>query len=212
MLPSGARIDNNGVVVCETDEATIGQVICCRCRSGGLVSTGRTRRLAVRDYTAYDNQYDGLACYRTEESRFSHLDLHDNLAAGISLDLGFDHNMIDDAILTGNDLGVFMRSSRDNVFEGVTIRHSRRDGVFMAQGGAATRSGWRFTPGAECAGNRFDNLRVIECGGRAFQVNDESCTNNVINGGQFLDNAQGGLRQPPSHPVIQHELTVRPAP
>ena len=103
-----------------------------------------------------------------------------------------------------------MRDSRDNVFEQVTIRHSRHDGVFMAQTGKATGSGWRLWPGTECTGNKFKNLRVIGCGGRAFRVNDSSCTNNFINGGQFLDNAQGGLSQPTANPVTPHKLTVKP--
>ncbi|SPE61464.1 conserved exported hypothetical protein [Verrucomicrobia bacterium] len=211
-LPSGARINSNGIHVCDTDDAIIEHVICRRCRSGGLVSTGHTRRLTVRDYTAFDNQFDGLACYRTEDSHFSRLNLHDNLAAGISLDLEFDHNVINGAVLTGNDLGVFMRSARDNVFERVTIRRSRHDGVFMAQVGEPTQAGWQLYPGTQCTGNRFYNLQVTDCGGRAFQVNNDSCTNNVINGGQFLDNAQGGLSQPGSNPVTSHALKVHPLP
>jgi hypothetical protein len=200
-LPGGAGLYNNGVEVWEADDGAVEHVVCRHCRSGGLVSSERTRRLTVRDYTAYDNQFDGLACYQTQESHFSQLNLHDNLAAGISLDLDFDHNVIDGAVLTGNDLGVFMRQSRDNVFAGVTIRHSRNDGVFMAQSGEATRAGWRPFPGTECTGNVFNNLRVSSCGGRAFQVNDDTCTNNFINGGQFVDNAQGGLCQARTNPV-----------
>jgi hypothetical protein len=207
---NGAYLNNNGVVVCNVVDATIEHLMCRRCRSGGLVSTAGTRRLTVRDYTAYDNQFDGLACYQTYDSHFNQLNLHDNLSAGISLDLDFDHNVIDDAVLTGNDLGIFMRHSRDNVFEGVTIRRSRHDGVFMAQAGEATRAGWQLSPATECTGNTFNNLRVVECGGRAFQVNNDSCTNNLINGGQFLDNKQGGLRQPRSEPVAARALIERP--
>ena len=208
ILTNGIRINNNGVQVCDVNNAAIEHVICRRCRSGGLVSTGRTRRLTLLDYTAYDNQFDGLACYRTEDSHFNQLNLHDNRAAGISLDLGFDNNIIDGAVLTGNDLGIFMRDSRDNVFGGVTIHLSQHDGVFMAQADEATRSGWRLRPGTECTGNKFNNLRVAKCGGRAFRVNDSSCTNNIINGGQFLDNAQGGLSQPSTKPVTAANLIV----
>jgi hypothetical protein len=210
ILTNGVRINNNGVQVCDVNNALIEHVVCRSCRSGGLVSTGRTRRLTLRDYTAYDNQFDGLACYRTEDSHFSGLNLHDNLAAGISLDLGSDHNAIDGAVLTGNDLGIFMRNSRDNLFKGVRIRLSRHDGVFMAQAGEATDSGWRLSPGTQCTGNKFSHLRVAGCGGTAFRVNDSACTNNLINGGQFLDNAQGGLSQPPADPVTVHNLTVKP--
>jgi hypothetical protein len=210
ILTNDIVINNNGVQVCDVSNAVIEHVVCRSCRSGGLVSTGRTRRLTLRDYTAYDNQFDGLACYRTEDSRFSQLNLHDNLAAGISLDVGFDHNTIERAVLTNNDLGIFMRDSRDNRFEGVTIHGSRHDGVFMAQAGEVTGSGWRLLPGTECTGNQFNNLRVAGCSGMAFRVNDSACTNNVINGGQFLGNAQGGLPPLPTNAVTTSNLTVRP--
>jgi len=196
MLTNGIGINNNGVQVCYVSNAVIEHVVCRRCRSGGLVSTGRTRRLTLRDYTAYDNQFDGLACYRTEDSHFSGLNLHDNMAAGISLDLGFDHNTIDGAVLTDNDLGIFMRNSRDNRFEGVRISRSRHDGVFRAQAGEATDFGWWLAPGTQCTGNTFTNLQVTGCGGWAFRVNDSACTNNVINGANVtLDSIRGQIQK-----------------
>jgi hypothetical protein len=194
-LPEGAGVYNNGVDVWGADEATIDHVVCSHCRSGGMVTTARTRRLTLRDYTAFDNQFDGLACYDTEASHFIRLNLHDNLAAGISLDLNFDHNVIRGAVLTDNDLGIFMRQSRSNVFEEVTIKQSRHHGVFMAGTGVTTATGWRVLPGTECAGNTFKKLLITHCGGNAFRVNDADCTNNTLSKSQFLDNAQGGLSQ-----------------
>jgi hypothetical protein len=195
ILADGAGVYNNGVDVWNVDGAKVEQVICCRCRSGGMVTMAQTRHLTVRDYTAFDNQFDGLACYLTEDSDFSRLNLHDNLSAGISLDLNFNHNMIHDSVLTGNDLGVFMRQSCNNVFDGLTIQKSRHHGIFMAQTFVGTASGLRPCPGSECAGNTFDHLSVSHCGGKGFLVNDASCTNNVICDGQFADDAQGGLAQ-----------------
>ena len=121
----GSVINNNGVEVRNVSDALVEMVTCCRCRSGGLVTSGGVRRLTVRDFTAFDNQFDGLACYLTQDSRFTGLSLHDNRAAGISLDLAFNHNVIEHAILERNDLGIFMRDSRDNTFEDLTIRESR---------------------------------------------------------------------------------------
>ena len=195
LLSDGAGVYNNGVDVWGTDQATVEHVVCCHCRSGGMVATAGTRRLAVRDFTAFDNQFDGLACYLTEDSDFSHLNLHNNLSAGISLDLDFNHNVIRDAVLTGNDLGVFMRQSRSNVFEALTIRESRHHGVFMAQTFSETAAGCRPCPGSECAGNSFFNILISHCGGEAFVVNDASCADNVICSGQFTDNAQAKLPQ-----------------
>ena len=84
----GSVLNNNGVDIWAVNNAVVENVVCCRCRSGGLVAA-QARRMEVRNYTAFDNEYDGLACYLTEESRFSGLRLHDNLAAGISSRPGF---------------------------------------------------------------------------------------------------------------------------
>lgn len=189
----GSELNNNGIDVWDVTDSTVERVVCCRCRSGGLVTAGGTRRLTVRDFTAFDNQFDGLACYLTEDSRFTGLFLHDNLGAGISLDLAFNHNVIEDAQLTGNDLGVFMRASSGNSFHELKIRKSHNHGVFMAQTGTHTNRGWRLCPGTECTGNSFDGLLITNCGGHAFVVNNASCTNNLISSAHFLDNLKGGL-------------------
>jgi hypothetical protein len=209
-LPDGGVINNNGIGVWNADGVTVEHVVCCRCRSGGMVTSAGTRHLTVRDFTAFDNQFDGLACYLTEDSHFSQLSLHDNRAAGLSLDLSFNHNVIDGAVLAGNDLGVFMRQSRDNTFQRLTIEKSRHHGVFMAQTAVLAPSGWRLCPGTECTGNSFDKLLITGCGGKAFVVNDDSCKNNVIDSGQFFDNAQGGLSQARTNPVTVRALVEQP--
>jgi hypothetical protein len=196
----GSEINNNGVHVWNANDVTVERVICCRCRSGGLVAAD-VRGLRVSDFQSYDNQFDGLACYQAQDSRFDGLRLHDNLAAGISLDLGFNHNCITNAVLMSNDLGIFMRDSRDNLFQGLTIAGSRHDGVFMAQAIIPTAKGWQLVPDTQCTGNHFETLLIRDCGGTAFQVNDASCTNNTISGAVFLRNIRGGLGQPASHPV-----------
>jgi len=176
----GSLLNNNGIDIWNALDAVVQRVTCCHCRSGGLVTSSGTRRLTVDDFTAFDNQFDGLACYLTEDSRFNKLFLHDNLCAGISLDLAFNHNLITDAVLAGNDLGVFMRNARDNRFDGLTILKSRRYGVFMAQTMSCRPGGHGRVSGTECVGNKFVKLDIHDCGGEDFLINDASCTNNVI--------------------------------
>ena len=189
----GSQIRNNGITLLTVSDSTVERVTCSRCRSGGLVTTHVVRRLTVRDFTAFDNQFDGLACYQTEDSRFSQLDLHDNPGAGISLDLAFNHNVISDAVLTANNLGIFMRASRDNQFLNVTIRDSRHYGVFLAQAETRTPQGWRPAPRTECVDNLFNHLTTTNCGGAAFRVNNASCTNNLLICARLEDNSHGGL-------------------
>ncbi|HEY3863483.1 MAG TPA: right-handed parallel beta-helix repeat-containing protein [Verrucomicrobiae bacterium] len=194
-LPDGAGVYNNGIDVWGTDRTTVENVTCAHCRSGGLVSTAGARRMNVRNFNAFDNQFDGLACYFTEDSSFTHLNLHDNLAAAISLDLNFNHNVIQDAVLADNDLGIFMRQSCDNIFNGVAIDHSRHHGVFMAETAVQSGSAWKLQPGSECIGNTFTNIEISHSGGKAFIINDAGCVQNKILDAQFRDNAQGGLFQ-----------------
>lgn len=186
----GSQLNNNGIDVWKVTDSEVTNVVCRHCRSGGLVTACGVRRLVVRDLTVFDSQFDGLACYQTEDSHFSKLFLHDNVAAGISLDLSFNHNTIEDATLSNNDLGVFMRCARDNQFTGITIRNSRHYGVFMAQSGNATKNGWELTPGTECVGNTFATLDIADCGAKQFLINNASCTNNVIVGMGMLDAAR----------------------
>ena len=189
----GSEIRNNGITVQNVSDSLIELVSCTQCRSGGLVTTRDVRRLTVRDYTAFDNQFDGLACYQTEDCLFTKLRLHDHPGAGISLDLAFNHNIISNAVLTANDLGIFMRESRDNRFYNISIRRSQHYGVFMAHAEKPVGRGWQPIPRTECTHNSFTNLIVSNCGSAGFRVNNTTCTNNVIVAAQFHDNARGGL-------------------
>jgi Right handed beta helix region len=189
----GSQIRNNGITVQSVSDSVVENVTCADCRSGGLVTTRDVRRLTVRHLTAFDNEFDGLACYQTEHSLFTDLYLHDNPGAGISLDLAFNHNVISNAVLVANDLGVFMRASRDNQFFNLSIDNSHHFGVFMANTELFAAGHVQPAPQTECADNAFTNLTATNCGGAAFRVNNITCTNNVIIRAQFAKNLKGGL-------------------
>lgn len=189
----GSEIHNNGVTVQRVSDSLVENVTCARCRSGGLVTTRDVRHLTVRGLNAFENEFDGLACYQTEHSLFTGLYLHDNPGAGISLDLAFDHNVISNAVLAANDLGVFMRASRGNQFFDVSIRDCHHYGVFMAHSEMETAHGWGPAPETACTDNDFTNLAATQCGGAAFRVNNITCTNNIIIDPQFAKNLKGGL-------------------
>lgn len=181
----GSEIRNNGITVQNVSDSTIDNVTCTRCRSGGLVTTLGVRRLTVENFASFDNEFDGLACYLTMDSVFTNLYLHNNPGAGISLDLAFDHNVIKNATLISNDLGIFMRDSRNNQFKDVSIRNNRDFGVFMAQAFEPADRGTQPEPDTECTDNSFTNLVDLKNGQAGFRVNDVSCTNNIIIGAQF---------------------------
>ncbi len=189
----GSEIRNNGIIVQRVGDSVVENVIIARCRSGGLVTTLGVERLMVRGLEAFDNEFDGLACYATKNSLFADLNLHDNPGAGISLDLEFNGNVISNAVLMANDLGIFMRSSRGNQFLNVSIHKSRNHGVFMAHAEEAALL-------TACINNSFTNLQAKNCGGAAFRINDSTCTDNTITRARFDENRHGGLSL--AHPEL----------
>lgn len=188
----GSEIRNNGITVQRVTDSTVENVVAARCRSGGLVTTLQVERLIVRGLEAFDNEFDGLACYATTQSQFINLNLHDNPGAGISLDLNFSGNTISNAVLSANDLGIFMRDSRGNQFLNVSIHKSRNHGVFMAQAETPQITA--------CINNSFTNLQATNCGGAAFRINDATCTDNTITRAKFEENLHGGLSL--AHPEL----------
>jgi len=192
----GSEIRNNGVTVRGCRDSIVERVTAFNCRSGGLVAEKGVQRLTVSDFTSYGNAFDGLAAYRTTDSTFTRLHLYNNpKGAGISLDLSFNGNVISDAVCAENDLGIFIRESNRNVFQGVVIRKSIHDGVFMAEAGESTDEGWKVIPGTQCADNLFNGMVVMDSEGAAFRVANTSCTNNIVNGAQLINNKKGGIAE-----------------
>ncbi len=191
--PVGYQICNDGVIVRTVADSAVERVVAAHCRSGGLVVTLDCRRVRLSMVTAFDNQFDGLACTNSAECSFSHLNLHDNLAAGISLDFSLNHNEFSDARLTHNRVGLFMRDSHDNIFRKLVIRQSLEHGIFMAQSVQQKPGGWQLVPHTECLRNSFIDLEISDSGGPAFRVNDATCTPNLISGVRFHNNPKGGL-------------------
>ncbi|HEY1663505.1 MAG TPA: right-handed parallel beta-helix repeat-containing protein [Verrucomicrobiae bacterium] len=187
----GSGVRNNGITIQNVSDSVVENVTTARCRSGGLVTTLNTKRLLVRQLDSFDNEFDGLACFMTADSTFTRLYLHDNAdGAGISLDGNFSHNVINTAVLSGNDLGIFMRWSHGNQFSNISIHDSHNYGVFMADNLGESSVGQEQT---DCINNSFTNISAIQCGDALFRVNDVTCTNNVATGVKFSGIARGML-------------------
>lgn len=175
---------NNGISVRRCEDCRVERVTVFSARSGGLVAELGSRRLAVRDYTGFDNHFDGLAAYETEDSSFSGINVHSNLAAGLSFDIQFNNNRVSDAVLANNGtVGVFMRDSRNNSFTNVHVRDSGQHGIFLAQVDTDSTK--------PATGNTFTAIVVTGSAGAGLRANDASCVNNLVVGSQLSENAGG---------------------
>lgn len=181
---AGNPLRNNGVTLRRVRDVVIENVTVYGAKSGGLVTELTCRRVTVRGLTSFDNEFDGLAGYETEESVFSGLVLHDNASAGISVDIGFHSNVISDAVIVGSGThGIFMRDSRDNTITNLRIRVSGSHGIFCAQVDADAAK--------PCAGNTFHGLMVSDSRGAGLRINDASCVHNLVDASQFFGNTGG---------------------
>ena len=147
MSSNGLWTYNNGIIVQNSKNVKVSHVKVSNCRSGGLVSTYYVSHLIVVDCEFYGNRFDGIACYKTTESVFENIKTHDNLAAGISLDLDFNDNRFENVEVHNNDIGIFMRKSNENKFLNVKMTNNKAYDVFISSVDGHKNTG--------CVGNVF---------------------------------------------------------
>lgn len=202
--PAVPALRNNGITLRRVEDSLVERVTVFSARSGGLVSELGSRRVTVRDFTSFNNQFDGLAAYETEDSTLSGLYLYNNCFAGLSFDLDFNNNIVSDVVIFRSPntssincqphlpagvvgkVGVFMRDSLDNEFHGLQIRNSREHGIFLAHDQDAT---------TQASGNTFNGVVVSQSGGAGLRVNNASCVNNLVVGSQFIGNTGGSISE-----------------
>lgn len=194
-------IRNSGVVIRRARNILVLRVSTTDCRSGGLVTEKHCRKLTVRQFTADHHEFDGLACYETEDSLFEDMHLHHNKSSGISTDLKFRRNTLRNVRMVQNGShGIFMRDSSHNAFENIEIRDSGNAGIFIAQVDDRSETG--------CVSNRFTNVTVTGSNGPAVQVCSPSCKRNAFTNSRFTGNKEG-LREAEPGLVKTKDIDVR---
>jgi parallel beta-helix repeat protein len=172
---------NNGITIRGAEDILVEDVITRRARSGGVVLEKQCRRVRLNRLEAFENEFDGVAAYETEDSEFTNLNMHHNRSAGFSFDWRFNRNRIADTTASDNgSQGIFMRDSVGNTFERLKLTGNGEQGIFMAE--------TREIPGTAC---RYNNLRSLTITGNRTQgirINDASCNPNVLEDSLVKDN------------------------
>lgn len=178
-----AFIRNNGITVRHALHARILNVFITGPRSGGVVTERNTVSLLIDGLTVTDSYFDGFAGYQTYHSILQNLHFYDNRAAGISLDIDFNHNTIRQARLERNgDVGIFMRHSSHNLFDRVVATESGSHGVFAAF----------VEDESTCPNhNEFRDFSAIGSAGAGFRLNN-ACVGNRLTGNALFSRNRGG--------------------
>ncbi len=174
-------IRNNGITIRGAEDVLVTEVVTRRARSGGVVLEKHCRRVRLDKVEAYENEFDGVAAYETEDSEFTGLNLHHNRSAGFSFDWRFNRNRVTDCNASDNgSQGIFMRDSIGNLFERLTLRNNGEQGIFMAE--------TRELPGTACRYNRFNQTVITGNRTQGIRINDRSCNPNTIEDSLVKDN------------------------
>ena len=149
----GKYIRNNGVTIRRARDVKIERVKAVRNLSGGMVIEKGCRELFVDQFSASQNAFDGFAGYETTASLFQRLTLEENHYSGVSLDLSFNGNIFDEAVIRNNgDNGIFSNQVGDNTFRNLIVEDNGNFGVYLS---GVWRDGIP-EPGT-CDRNRFEN-------------------------------------------------------
>lgn len=178
-----AYIRNNGITIRGAEDITIDHIITHNARSGGIVLEKHCRRVVISNFESYNNEFDGLAAYESEDCTFTQMKLHNNRSAALSVDWKFNRNTISDSLFVENGAqGIFMRDAVENDFINVYIRDNGEQGIFIAE--------TREIADSSARDNRFDRLLVSGNRTQGIRVNDLSCVGNVITRSKVLNNKQ----------------------
>lgn len=197
---------NNGITIRRAEDVTVENVTVRGARSGGIVVELESRRIHVNRVRLVDNHLDGLAGYETEDSLFTGLVLSDNKAAGLSLDRGFDNNILADIVITDSGTsGIFLRDGSSNIFDGLRIVNSEENGVFLAQLTAAEDPDMPAP-----TGNTFSSITITGSSDWGFFQADAAVTDTLLDSAQFINNALGCFDDQPGGEIIQGDIVCRP--
>lgn len=181
-------IRNNTLTVRRCTDVLIERVVAHNAASGGLVLERETERIAVHDFESYGHVFDGLAAYLTEESILTGLYLHDNGAAGLSVDTEFNSNVISDVVMADNaKVGLFMRWSQDNLLSDMQIIRSGEHGMFIAHDESAATA---------ATGNSFNGIMISDSAQWGVYVANDTNVDNLIAGIQYSNNTDGCMFEP----------------
>lgn len=179
-------IRNNGISVRGAEDIVLRNLATHNCRSGGIVLEKGCRRVTISFLESYNNEFDGLAAYETEDSTFIQIHSFENRSAGLSLDWDFNRNVVVDSTFTRNgSQGIFMRDSNENQFRNLYLRDNGEQGAFIAE--------TREIPDSACTQNTFERISSTGNKTQGIRVNDASCKDNYIVDSRVAGNGQGNV-------------------
>ena len=140
--PAREWIRNNGIDVRMVNNLRITDVDIHDARSGGVVVSWECYQIFITDSYFYNNFFDGIALYDSENINVINFMCFGNGSAGISLDNQLSDVLFDTGIIESNgDVGIFARNSEDISFHDLMIADNQNSGCFLSHVSIGTGTG-----------------------------------------------------------------------
>lgn len=157
---------NNCITIRHARNVTIENVITAGARSGGIVVERGSSNVIINGFNSFGNFFDGFAMCESTNVTVMNAILHNNIAAGISMDWRSNNNKFINIEFERNyDCAIFMRDSNYNMFYELKLNDS---GIYINQRDTDINSG--------ASNNNFINVTKVP-----VLIGAPSCKNN-----QFL--------------------------
>lgn len=185
--PDRDWLRNNCIDVRMVNNLRISEVDVHDARSGGLVISWDSRNIFIDKSSFYNNYYDGIALYASEDIQISSFLCYENNAAGLSLDNNLKNVLFNGGIIKKNkDVGIFARHSEDLVFNALIVMDNQSHGSFLSHAEASNTGVRRlFFSGCSFIDNKGYGLWLAS-------PKSESPSNTVI-GCLFSGNTDGAI-------------------
>jgi hypothetical protein len=177
-------IRNNGIDIRAARRVVLDNLVVHDARSGGIVVSWDSWDIHIQNSSFTDNFFDGVAYYDSQRIYTTNTLMRNNQAAGISLDNDLRDLVFANCIVDGNqDVGLFMRFSRQIGFNGCAIQNSGSYGTFLSH---------------DEAGHGVQDVMFSGChflnnnGGIKLASTDDRSKYNALVSSVFRGNAQNG--------------------
>lgn len=181
-------IRNNGIDVRKISDLTINSVRVHSTISGGIVISINSNRVYILNSSCYDNEFDGIALYTSEDIFVSNFFSFQNGYAGLSLDNDLKFITFNDGFIKNNGkVGIFVRDAEDLYFHDLIISENQEHGCFLANNTNIPDSGVKRL--------FFDSCSFIENNGYGLSLNSSSVDspNNAVVSCLFSGNVSGSI-------------------
>ena len=130
---SATSIRNNSITIRGASNVHLNNIESHDSISGGLVTEKNSDHLRIENFHSHHNFFDGYGGYETTMSQFVNVSLHDNNAAGISVDIRFnDNHFIGGSIENKKCVGIYARDSKRNLFEKMRVSGNKNYGAYLS--------------------------------------------------------------------------------